>query len=92
MPFCWRPLKIIEAWEVLHDDGTSQPGVGLCYFMIQHFHSGVNERGAVEAVTDLHQKPNESVDSFFSRVTLAMDKKITTSQMISKQELPIGRQ
>jgi hypothetical protein len=48
---------------------------GMRYALLTRFREGLNERGAVEAVSELKQRPTESVDEFYDRVVLAMDRK-----------------
>lgn len=54
---------------------ANQPTKGLRAALIARFRNGANERAAVDAVSDLKQRPQESVDEFYSRVGLAMDVK-----------------
>ena len=48
---------------------------GLKANLLLRFKEGLNERGAVEAILNLNQHAGESVDEFYDRVVLAMDRK-----------------
>jgi predicted component of type VI protein secretion system len=43
--------------------------------MLARFEEELNGRGAIEVIVDLKQRPNETIEKFFDRVTLSMDRK-----------------
>ena len=64
----------LDLWEVWNGNDLV-PDKGLKYFLLLRFREGMNEKGAVAAVTSLTQSAQESVDDFYDRVVLAMDRK-----------------
>lgn len=64
----------LDVWEV-EVNNVVTPGIGLKHELLIRFRDGINERGAVEAVVDLRHRTGESVDCFYDRVVLAMDRK-----------------
>jgi hypothetical protein len=56
-------------------DGRHLPKSGLRYHMLMRFREEISGRGAIEAISDLKQRPTESVDEFRDRVVICMDKK-----------------
>ncbi len=74
----------LDEWEVW--DGLDLvPGKGLKHFLLLRFREGMNEKGAVAAVADLNQGAHESVDAFYDRVVLAMDRKNFRTSDVAKE-------
>ena len=69
------PADHMDDW--IHDVEVNGVRVvsGLKKFMLARFKEAMNERGAVEAISDLKQKAGEIVSDFYDRVVLAMDRK-----------------
>lgn len=61
------------------------PNTGFRYALLTRFRELQNGQAAVEAVGDLKQKSNESVDEFYDRILLAMDRKNYTSTEADKE-------
>jgi hypothetical protein len=68
--FIWSQVKLQKPLE-----GYIHAVNGLKTALRARFGERVNELAAADAVADLKQKDGESVDGFFDRVTVAMDRK-----------------
>lgn len=66
----------LRTWYRVQEEGGVAVQVGGMRELLRvRFKEALNERGAVDAVMDLKQKKNETVDEFHDRVSLAIDRK-----------------
>jgi hypothetical protein len=68
------PADHMEVWEHVEDNHV-MPDTGLRHHLLQRFREPINVQAAVDAVADLKQKSSESVEEFYDRTVLAMDRK-----------------